>query len=96
MLFKRKTVYVITGMCWEESCFGDKHAYPIMINKCVFKKEKDALAMINEIKEDSIENAAEMNYKINTRWCEDFTTLEIEYPETGTIENWILCERDLF
>ena len=96
MLFKRKKVYVVTGMTWENN--GDwapEVSYPTFPTRMVFNSYAKARAYIDEIMEDVIEEAVEMDYELeDIKYHDEQDTLEIKFA-TGTIENWIITEREV-
>lgn len=96
MLFKRnKKVYVVTGITYELDAWAGDRAYPIFPTRMVFSSYHKALKFIKEIMDDVHNEAEEMEYELTK--CEfkkEFNTLEIEF-ETGTIENWVINEREV-
>lgn len=96
MLFKRnKKVYVVTGITYELDAWAGDRAYPIFPTRMVFSSYHKALKFIKEIIDDVRNEAEEMEFELTK--CEfkkEFNTLEIEF-ETGTIENWVINEREV-
>lgn len=98
MLFKRKKeiVYVVTGITWEDN--GDwapDACYPTFPKRMVFNSYRKARKFVNEIMKDTIQEALEMDYKLeDIHFDENEETLEIKF-ETGTIENWIITKREV-
>lgn len=98
MLFKKKkeVVYVVTGMTWEDH--GDwmpSVCYPTFLQRMVFNSYKKARKLVDDIMKDTIQEAIEMDYKLkDIHFNEEHNILEIEF-ETGTIENWIITEREV-
>ena len=37
-----------------------------------------------------------MEYDIESKWIEEYQTLEITYTQTGTVENWVIYEREVY
>ena len=92
MFFKsKKTVYIVAGYIWEE----DGHAYPMVSEHAVFSTRGKAMKELREIAKEARNEAKEMEYEIKLEYKSDFDTLEIIYPETGTIENWVIYERGI-
>ena len=96
MLFKRnKKVYVVTGITYELDAWAGNRAYPVFPTRMVFSSYHKALKFIKEIIDDVRNEAKEMEYELTK--CEfkkEFNTLEIEF-ETGTVENWVINEREV-
>lgn len=96
MLFKKnKKVYVVTGITYELDAWAGDRAYPIFPTRMVFSSYHKALKFIKEIIDDVRNEAEEMEFELTK--CEfkkEFNTLEIEF-ETGTIENWVINEREV-
>ena len=96
MLFKRnKKVYVVTGITYELDAWAGDRAYPIFPTRMVFSSYHKALKFIKEIIDDVRNEAEEMEFElIKCEFKKEFNTLEIEF-ETGTIENWVINEREV-
>lgn len=98
MLFKKKkeVVYVVTGMTWEDhGDWGPSICYPTFPQRMVFNSYKKARKLVDDIMKDTIQEALEMDYKLeDIHFDEKENILEIKF-ETGTIENWIITKREV-
>lgn len=98
MLFKKKkeVVYVVTGMTWEDH--GDwtpSVCYPTFPQRMVFNSYRKARRFVDGIMKDIMQEALEMDYKLeDIHFNEEENTLEIKF-ETGTIEDWIITKREV-
>lgn len=98
MLFKKKkeVVYVVTGMTWEDH--GDwmsSVCYPTFPQRMVFNSYRKARRFVDGIMKDIMQEALEMDYKLeDVHFNEEENTLEIKF-ETGTIEDWIITKREV-
>lgn len=98
MLFKRKKkiVYIVVGMTWEDhGDWGSSICYPTFPQRMAFNSYKKARKFVDDIRKDTIQEALEMDYKLeDVHFDEKENTLEIKF-ETGTIENWIITKREV-
>ena len=98
MLFKRKKkiVYIVVGMTWEDhGHWGPSICYPTFPQRMAFNSYKKARKLVDDIRKDTIQEALEMDYKLeDVHFDEKENTLEIKF-ETGTIENWIITKREV-
>lgn len=98
MLFKRKKkiVYIVVGMAWEDhGDWGPSICYPTFPKRMAFNSYKKARKLVDDIRKDTIQEALEMDYKLeDVHFDERENTLEIKF-ETGTIENWIITKREV-
>ena len=98
MLFKKKkeVVYVVTGMTWEDhGDWGPSICYPTFPQRMVFNSYRKARRFVDGIMKDIMQEALEMDYKLeDVHFNEEENTLEIKF-ETGTIEDWIITKREV-
>lgn len=98
MLFKKKkeVVYVVTSMTWEDhGDWGPSICYPTFPQRMVFNSYRKARRFVDDIMKDIMQEALEMDYKLeDIHFNEEENTLEIKF-ETGTIEDWIITKREV-
>lgn len=85
-------VYFVNGYIWED----DGVSYPIIHNRNTFDSYEKATQEIKNIYSDAVAEAVEMEYDIESKWIEEYQTLEITYKQTGTVENWVIYEREVY
>ena len=88
LYFSRNTLAGLAQQFYQQ---GGKYLYIDEIHKY-----KGWSQEIKNIYSDAVAEAVEMEYDIESKWIEEYQTLEITYTQTGTVENWVIYEREVY